>query len=252
MASYHHIIHHTIVKSYWSNNCRTACWMAGCCLRSSKLVADVPSQYRQYTSGVVSLGLRFAWQHDTLQHARLLFELAFKCFEVVHVRLQLKNSQCVGKPCLVFQGSKLYFVAPICLSWANVSSGKNPCSNPRCLPSCLPRCFRDHSFSFRRWRVSWYLFRRASTKTSCVKFKVEWTSLGRCGECSSRHFRDWMVSLYSSASSSARFRGRRFRFCRPPQLSFVLNFPSWRFLMLLMMWHVPKSENIWKWYEETS
>ena len=129
------------------------------------------------------------------------------------------------------------------LMWAVAKTLVQISSNPRCLPSCFPRCFLDHSFSFRRWRVSWYLFRGASTKTSCDKFKVEWTSLGRCGECSSRHFRDWMVSLYSSASSSARFRGRGLRFRRPPQLSFVLNFPSWRFLMLLMMCHVSKPEN---------
>ena len=41
-------------------------------------------------------------------------------------------------------------------------------SNPTCLPRGLPRCFRDHSFSFRGWLVSWFCFRGASAKTSSL------------------------------------------------------------------------------------
>ena len=46
--------------------------------------------------------------------------------------------------------------------WAVAKTPMYFSSNPTCLPRGLPRCFRDHSFSFRGWLVSWFCFRGAS------------------------------------------------------------------------------------------
>ena len=78
------------------------------------------------------------------------------------------------------------------LNWAVAKTPMSFSSNPTCLPRGRPHCFRDHSFSFRGWLVSWFCFRRASAKRS---------------------------SSWNRLPQPARFCGRGFHFRKPNLVS---------------------------------